>query len=984
MIVPSGGGAEELFQRAKSLAAPERRAFLDAACGADAALRSRVDALLRTYDDSAHATATVAGVPAARVPEAHAASAAMGASGIAPEAPPAQIGPYKLLERIGEGGFGEVWAAEQREPIRRKVALKVVKAGMDTREVLARFEAERQALALLDHPNIAKVHDAGVTPSGRPYFVMEHVAGLPIREYCDSARLAIRRRLALFIDVCQAVQHAHQKGIIHRDLKPSNILVTHLDGNPVPKVIDFGIAKATTGRLTERTLYTETGRLMGTPEYMAPEQAGTDGLDVDTRADIYSLGAILYELLTGTLPFDAKVLRSAGYDGMARLIREMEPPKPSTRLGTLAAEGVNRKPGESADEIARTHGTEFRLLQRELRGDLDWITLKALEKDRTRRYETAQELAADLRRFLADEPVLARSPSGVYRLRKFARKHRRLVTAAALLVATLVAGLLATSWALREALVARELAVKESDRADANSRAAEARYEELIGLADLKRLAEVESHAEDLWPAVPDRIPAMERWLAEEARPLAQRVPLHLRTRETLRLAALPYDDAQRRGDLESHPQRALLERKREKLAELAGQGEDATRDGDSAARDAAVLEREVLDLERSVTARRTWKFADAELQWRHDTVTELVERLEAFASADPARGAVASVEARITRSREIDVTSVRGAEAVRSWTAALAEFRRLDGYDGVLRAPQFGLLPLGRDARSGLWEFWHVPSGDRPAANPDSAPTTRWLITRETGLVLVLIPSGTVRPSRDGTRPRNEPPPPPGADVAVDAFFLSKYEMTQGQWQRLAGRNPSEYAPGRDLGDGKPITWVHPVENVSWIEAERMLRRWGLTLPTEPEWEMAARAGTTTEWWTGAERESLRGNANLADESSRLSGFVWKSILDWPGFRDEFPVHAPVGSFPANPFGLHEVLGNVWEWTLDDVHDSAEGDDPAAGRGKKGMRGGGYASRADDLGASRRGKLLKYAGNRATGLRPALSLAPSYSQRER
>ncbi len=309
------------------------------------------------------------------------------------------VGPYRLLEQIGEGGMGLVYLAEQETPIRRRVALKVIKVGMDTKEVIARFESERQALALMDHPNIAKVFDAGTTPGGRPYFVMEYVPGVPLTDYCDRHRLDVADRLALFTSVCKAVQHAHQKGIIHRDLKPGNVLVTVADGEPRPKVIDFGVAKAVSQRLTEKTLFTRHGALVGTPEYMSPEQAEMSGLDVDTRTDIYSLGVMLFELLTGVLPFDPERLRRAGYAEIQRIIREEEAPKPSTRVSTLA--------GATAAEVAARRQTQPPLLARGLRGDLDWVTLKALEKDRTRRYQSANELAADLERHRVHEPVSA-------------------------------------------------------------------------------------------------------------------------------------------------------------------------------------------------------------------------------------------------------------------------------------------------------------------------------------------------------------------------------------------------------------------------------------------------------------------------------------------------------------------------------------------------------------------------------------------------
>ena len=331
------------------------------------------------------------------------------------EVPGTVIGPYKLLEQIGEGGFGVVFMAEQQRPVRRRVALKVIKPGMDTRQVIARFEAERQALALMDHPNIARVLDAGATESGRPYFVMELVRGIPLSEFCDQNRLTVGERLELFITVCHAVQHAHQKGIIHRDIKPNNVLVTLHDGTPVAKVIDFGVAKATGQQLTEKTLFTSFAQMIGTPLYMSPEQAEMSGLDVDTRSDIYSLGVMLYELLTGTTPFDQERMRTAGYDEVRRIIREEEPAKPSARISTL-----NR----AATTVSANRKSDPSRLSQLFRGELDWIVMKALEKDRNRRYETAAAFAADVQRYLDDEAVEACPPSARYRFRKFARRNK--------------------------------------------------------------------------------------------------------------------------------------------------------------------------------------------------------------------------------------------------------------------------------------------------------------------------------------------------------------------------------------------------------------------------------------------------------------------------------------------------------------------------------------------------------------------------------
>jgi len=389
------------------------------------------------------------------------------------------IGPYHLLQKIGEGGMGEVWVAEQHKPIRRKVALKLIKTGMDTKQVIARFESERQALAMMDHPAIAKVFDAGETDEGRPYFVMEYVQGIPITAHCDQNRLTTQERLELFMQVCDGVQHAHQKAVIHRDLKPSNILIAIQDGKAVPKIIDFGVAKATAQSLTERTMYTELGMLIGTPEYMSPEQAEMSGQNIDTRTDIYSLGAILYELLVGALPFDPKELRRAGFDEIRRKIREEDPPKPSTRLSTM---------GDASTVQAHNRRTESPSLIRQIRGDLDWITMKTLEKDRTRRYGSPSELAADLDRYLQHQPVVARPPSAVYKTRKFVRRHRVGVGVAATLAILLVA------FSVSTAVQARRIA-RERDRANQEAETSRQVSDFLTGLFKVSNPSEARGNS---------------------------------------------------------------------------------------------------------------------------------------------------------------------------------------------------------------------------------------------------------------------------------------------------------------------------------------------------------------------------------------------------------------------------------------------------------------------------------------------------------
>ena len=492
--------AAEIFLAVRSAPPEQRPALLSERCAGNAEVKQKVERLLAgsnsadkqppTYvqlgeqlrqaaTDAAglgpqHSVTTEA-MASPRTPPEPGTTPSSGGDGPGVEPPlaePLRVGKYVLLQKIGEGGFGVVYAAEQREPIRRRVAMKIVKAGMGSKEVIARFEAERQALALLDHPNIAKVFEAGSLDDGRPYFVMEHVPGVPITDYCDLARLTTRQRLDLFIQVCHAVQHAHQKGIIHRDIKPSNVLVTMFDAKPVPKVIDFGIAKAIHQPLTSSTLFTEIGRLMGTPEYMSPEQAASGGVDVDTRTDVYSLGVLLFQLLTGTLPFEPKALRKAGYDGIVKMISELDPPRPSVRFGTIWSK--DRTPPNGADaaghrhpfgqstiptsgkqagkaqafkadsntgraaKIAASHGTDPSSLLRQLRGDLDWIVLRAMEKNRLKRYESIRELISDIERSLRHEPITARPPSAADRLGRFARRHR-IGLVASLAVATGIA-----------------------------------------------------------------------------------------------------------------------------------------------------------------------------------------------------------------------------------------------------------------------------------------------------------------------------------------------------------------------------------------------------------------------------------------------------------------------------------------------------------------------------------------------------------------
>jgi WD40 repeat protein/serine/threonine protein kinase len=486
-MTPAPADVQSIFGRALEIeSAADRAAYLDQACGRDADLRAEVEGLLTANGRAGEfmrrpAVVVAAGITAAYEP--------------LTEMPGTVIGPYKLLEQIGEGGFGVVFMAEQTQPVRRKVALKILKPGMDTRQVVARFEAERQALALMDHPCIARVLDGGQTSSGRPYFVMDLVKGLPITDYCDQAQLTPRERLELFVRLCQAVQHAHQKGIIHRDLKPSNVLVTLHDGTPLVKVIDFGIAKAMGQQLTDKTLFTGFAQLIGTPLYMSPEQVALSNVDVDTRSDVYSLGVLLYELLTGTTPYDKEQLRTVGYEEIRRIIRDEEPVRPSTRMSTL---------GQAASTMSANRKSDPNRLIQLFRGELDWIVMKALEKDRNRRYESASAFAADVQRYLQDEPVLACPPTLGYKLQKFARRNMR-----ALAMATLFGFMLlvAVAAVVASALwVAAQAKAQAKDKDDANDKLERNLYFTDIALAERELATNNPGRAEELLDACPEHL----------------------------------------------------------------------------------------------------------------------------------------------------------------------------------------------------------------------------------------------------------------------------------------------------------------------------------------------------------------------------------------------------------------------------------------------------------------------------------------------
>jgi len=1068
-----------LFEKARALPEKQRDAFLSGACGDDGELRREVEKLLEVSTDAIDRTPTNSWLIA---PAANTSDVQSGG----------RIGAYRLLRVIASGGMGTVWEAEQETP-RRRVALKVMRFGFSGPEDLSRFRYESEILGLLQHPGIAQVFEAGthVAETEVPYFVMEYIEGAKtILEYARDQELSTRKRLELFLPVCDAVQHGHQRGVIHRDLKPSNILV---DARGQPKIIDFGIARAAASDVSAKTLQTRAGQILGTLQYMSPEQFGPDSDAIDTRSDVYSLGVVMYELLVGRGPYD--VDRSAIHE---------------------AARIVTLEPAIRPSSLVRTLG-----------GDLEWIVLKAIDKERDRRYASASELAADIQRHLDDEPVLAGPPSRIYKMRKFVTRHRFGVGASILMVALLVGGLVTSLYfRARSEIKARE-ALEQAE-------VATQRANEVLSLSAIQDLKDLEDRVDRLWPAEPENVPKYEAWLADarrliegdpgdpvhgikkrpslaeheaklasiraRARPLTaeqieadrkasphyaewmqadarlvwmrrmlgeQAWPAEKDVESELANETLP-TDAQSLNDLawrlvDIEPAKvvfgsevrglvlarralarardteraairgtlamALLRTGRldEALAEARRAADEESRI-DAAheltpkrvqdlvatwkspevrakqAEEVAQFATHVDELRRAVDERRTYPFEDGDDRWWHAQLSKLVSDLKSF--TDEKTGGLFSsgtsakygwgIVKRLDYARAIQQRSVDGPEAKKRWKEAVAAVAISPEYADMKLDPQRGLLPIGADPESRLWEFADLQTGE-----PAERGAKGELIRKESmGLVFVLIPGRTFRmgaqsddpsaPNYDAQALRAESPV---HEVTLSPYFLSKYEMTQGQWERFVGKNPSNYGPSNYSTSwnraGKRWSALHPVEQVTWAQCMDVMARLGLTLPSEAQWENGARGGQDSPFWAGSDLASLKNTANLADIYGKRHGNDALEVFE-DEFDDGNSVHAEVGSYRANPFGLHDVIGNVWEWCSDGFDPSfyaksAKLDPvaPSTGVAARVVRGGGFVNIATfGRSASRNFHAPEHQDN-DIGLRPARAVRALSSSTE-
>jgi formylglycine-generating enzyme required for sulfatase activity len=798
------------------------------------------------------------------------------------------LGGYRIVREIGRGGMGVVYEAEELS-LERRVALKILPPHLSFYDdAVLKFRREAQAGGRQSHPGIVSVYAVG-EHEGIHFISQELVEGgatladtLRQHKRCEELPRGYFREVAEFVaELADALEYAHNSGVVHRDVKPSNILLT---AGGHPKLTDFGLAK-----IEDALALSRTGDLAGTPYYMSPEQASSRRTEVDRRTDIYSLGVTLYEMLTLRLPFEG--------DTSHEVLKKI----------------VFNDPEESHKVNPRTPR------------DLSVIGMKAMEKDPGRRYQSMAAFAADLRRYLSGDVILAKPAALGRRLWKRVKRNPTVsaVAAVAALAAVVLLGyvLLWSYPRLRKAWDAESAA-----RIDA-----EENLKKFNMLAAITKLKTAKNQQKDLFPPWPEQLPAMSRWIRERAEPLVARLPLLEKTLAEVRKKAFDYTEEQRRKDRESHPdahelvrREASVEEAKQRLSALDDRREDTSEKSEFLDRLIEYHRGFVEELSAKVETRRRYEFTDTSDKFLNDTLASLIGEITAFRDNELDNVRKSRDWAKSIQERSIESRRER-------WDRAIAAVGAGDGgaanalYRGLKLEPQIGLVPIGADPDSKLREFVHLRSGTEGKAIPDRDPETgRLLITDDTGIVFVLIPGGTffmgaqaIDRAAANFDPLADKTENPVEEIALDPFFISKYEMTQGQWKRLSGGDmPSHYRVGKKTADGKR-TLKHPVEQVNWTMCDDLFRRFGLILPTEAQWEYSCRGGTDTPWWTGSDRESLRGAVNIADETAGKTGVTWP-VDDWPGFSDGYITTAPVDSLRPNPFGLHNVHGNVWEWCRD------------------------------------------------------------------
>ena len=898
---------------------------------------------------------------------------------------------YEDQGLVGRGGMGEVRAAYDTK-LRRALAIKTLLTGEDSGDSrgLARFLDEARIMAQLDHPGVIPVHELGLDARGRLYFSMPLIRGRDLGELYALAHAGDRdwtreRLVSALLRVCEAIAFAHSRGVLHRDLKPANVMIGPFGET---YVMDWGIAKVlgsdpldpersrnleTYRGSGDEALRTGAGSVVGTLGYLAPEQArGEPAEEVDERADVYSIGAMLYELLAGCKPYDT-------HDG----------PRPAHAV---------------LHELCHTPPAALRTLAHDVPAELEAICERAMAWDRNERYPSVSALGDDLRAYLEGRVVAAYETGTLAELKKWVLRNRATAAAMALAILFALAGSVAVGW--REAVRRVEVEAKNAElRVAREEEAMQAdlarrRTAEVLRLSDLGRLDALERRADALWPLRPEIDAELSAWIAEAEAMLARGSSEHRPTLLALRNAALPYSEADRsldatlqEGYAEREWYRSMLVERRAELEQYLARRE-AGDDSEGLLQNIArwedsvhAIEEALAPLEARTHERSTWRFPTVEAQWEHDTLSTLVLRLDGLAGEN---GLLADVRGRRNELQRILHATVQGDDARARWQTAIAAVSSTPAYEGLSLTPQFGLLPIGQDPLSGLQEFVHVQSGGEPTRDP----ATGALVPDEAmGVVLVLLPGGRCTLGAQATQPfrkhydqRADDFESPVHLLDLAPFFLSKYELTQAQWVRARGTNPANLRPGRhdnDTGTGRGTTLLHPVETVSWSESVETLRQLGLALPTEAQWESAARAGTTSPWYTGPEIESLLGHVNAADLALQTWGQIENEpVLDW--LDDGWALHAPVGSFLPNPFGLHDVLGNVSEWCADDW--SPYSNPPRARDGLRTMhiptdhvtRGGGSLDGASLLRVSARATRHGDPMDGTIGLRPARALEPA------